>query len=68
MVVKVAARTASRAGACKLTGGAVYAVSATGFTGELGPTAILVVVADVGRPDAVPEAEIRQILSTLRPA
>ena len=48
--------------------GAVYAISATGFTGELGPTAILVVVADIGRPDAVPEAEIRQILGTLRPA
>jgi hypothetical protein len=43
-------------------------VAATGFTGELGPTAILVVVADVGRPDAVPEAEIREILATLRPA
>jgi hypothetical protein len=25
-------------------------------------------VADVGRPDAVPEAEIREILATLRPA
>jgi hypothetical protein len=67
-VVKVTARTASRAGACKLTEGAVYAVAATGFTGELGPTAILVVVADVGRPDAVPEPEIREILGTLRPA
>jgi len=67
-VVKVTARTASRTGACKLTEGAVYAVAATGFTGELGPTAILVVVADVGRPDAVPEAEIREILGTLRPA
>lgn len=68
VLVKVTARTASRAGACKLTAGAVYAVSATGFTGELGPTAILVVVVDTGRPDAVPEAEIRQILGTLRPA
>ena len=66
-VVKVTARTASRAGACKLTGGAVYAVAATGFTGELGPTAILVVVADIDRPDAVPEVQIRQILATLRP-
>ena len=67
-VVKVTAKTASRTGACKLTEGAVYAVAATGFTGELGPTAILVVVADVGRPDAVPETEIREILGTLRPA
>jgi hypothetical protein len=68
VVVKVTARTASRAGACKITDGVVYAAAATGFTGELGPTAILVIVADVGRPDAVAEAEIRRILSTLRPA
>jgi hypothetical protein len=68
VLVKVTARAASRTGPCKITGGVVYALSATGFTGELGPTAILVVVADVGRPDAVPEAEIRQILDTLRPA
>ena len=68
VVVKVTARTASRAGACKLTGGVVYAASATGFTGELGPTAILVVVADTGRPDAVTDAEIYRILGTLRPA
>jgi hypothetical protein len=67
VVVKAEVRTASPAGDCKLTRGAVYAVSATGFTGELGPTAILVVVADVGLPGVVPEAEIRQILSTLRP-
>ena len=47
--------------------GAVYAISATGFTGELGPTAILI----VGRRCRVrprrPRAEIRQILTTLRP-
>ena len=49
------------------TKGAVYAVSATGFTGELGPTAILVVVAGTGFDRAVPEPEIRQILTTLRP-
>ena len=67
-MVKATARTATPTGPCRLTGGAVYAVSATGFSGELGPTAILVVVADVGRPDAVPEAEIRQIMGTLRPA
>ena len=68
VVVKASVRTASPAGDCKLTRGVVYAVSATGFTGELGPTAILVVVADVGLAGAVPEAEIRQILGTLRPA
>ena len=68
VVVKVTARTASRTGACRLTEGVVYAASATGFSGELGPTAILVIVADAGRPDGVADAEIRRILSTLRPA
>ena len=67
VVVKVTARTASRAGPCKLAEGTVHALSATGFTGELGPTAILVVVASLGQPDAVAESEIRQILGTLRP-
>lgn len=68
VLVKAEVRTASPTGDCKLTRGAVYAVSATGFTGELGPTAILVVVADVGLPQVVPEPEIQQILRTLRPA
>jgi hypothetical protein len=67
VLVKVEVRTASPAGACKLKEGAVYATSATGFTGELGPTAILVVVADVGVPGAVRDADIRRILTTLRP-
>lgn len=67
VLVKVAAKVAAPTGSCKLSRGTVYAVAATGFTGELGPTAVLVVVADVGVPDAVPEAEIRQVLGTLRP-
>ena len=67
VVVKVTARTASRAGPCKLAEGTVHALSATGFTGELGPTAVLVVVSSPGQPDSVAESEIRQILATLRP-
>jgi len=47
--------------------GMVYALSAGGFTGKLGPTVILVIVADTGLANAVPEGEIRQILTTLRP-
>jgi hypothetical protein len=66
VIVKVDATALSTSGTCG-TKGAVYAVSATGFTGELGPTAILVVVAGTGFDRAVPEPEIRQILTTLRP-
>ena len=66
VIVKVDATAASTTGTCGLKG-AVYAISATGFTGELGPTAILVVVAGSGFDRAVPEPEIRQILTTLRP-
>jgi hypothetical protein len=66
VVVKVDATAAHTSGTCG-TKGAVYAISATGFTGELGPTAILIVVAGVGFNRAIPEAEIRQILTTLRP-
>ena len=66
VIVKVDATGAHTSGTCG-TKGAVYAISATGFTGELGPTAILVVVAGVGFSRAIPEAEIRQILTTLRP-
>jgi len=66
VMVKVDATAAHATGTCG-TKGAVYAISATGFTGELGPTAILIVVAGVGFDRAVPEAEIRQILTTLRP-
>ncbi len=66
VVVKVDATAAHASGTCG-TKGAVYAISATGFTGELGPTAILVIVAGVGFDRAIPETEIRQILTTLRP-
>jgi hypothetical protein len=66
VIVKVDATAAHTTGTCGLKG-AVYAVSATGFTGELGPTAILVVVAGSGFDRAVPEPEIKQILTTLRP-
>lgn len=66
VIVKVDATATHTSGTCG-TKGAVYAISATGFTGELGPTAILVVVAGVGFNRAIPEAEVRQILTTLRP-
>jgi hypothetical protein len=66
VIVKVDAVAAHTTGTCGLKG-AVYAISATGFTGELGPTAILIVVAGVGFDRAIPETRIRQILSTLRP-
>jgi hypothetical protein len=66
VIVKVTAKAASAIGNCG-DDGVAYAVSATGFTGRLGPTAILVVVAATGFPAAVPDGEIRQILTTLRP-
>lgn len=53
--------------ACATTTGSVYAVAATGFEGELGPTVVLVVVADVDSAGSLPESEIREILTTLRP-
>jgi hypothetical protein len=65
-VVKVTATAASTLGLCGPTGVA-YAVSATGFSGKLGPTAIVVVVAGTGFPRAVPDDQIRRILTTLRP-
>jgi hypothetical protein len=66
VIVKVDATAAHTTGTCGLKG-AAYAISATGFSGELGPTAILVVVAGVGFDRAIPETEIKQILTTLRP-
>jgi hypothetical protein len=66
VIVKVTATAASSIGPCGPQG-AAYAVSATGFTGRLGPTAILIVVAGSGFASAVPDDEIRQILTTLRP-
>jgi hypothetical protein len=66
VIVKVTATAASAIGPCG-TKGVAYAVSATGFTGRLGPTAILIVVAGAGFPNAVPDDRIRQILTTLRP-
>jgi hypothetical protein len=66
VIVKVTATAASSVGLCGPTGVA-YAVSATGFTGKLGPTAILIVVAGTGFPKAVPDDQIRQVLTTLRP-
>lgn len=67
-IVKVTAILTEPTGPCHGTTGTVYAISATGFTGELGPTVVLVIVADTGVPGAVSETEIRQILTTLRPA
>ena len=66
VIVKVDATAPNPIGSCG-TKGAAYALSATGFTGQFGPTAILVVVANVGSDGAIPESEIRQILTTLRP-
>jgi hypothetical protein len=66
VIVKVDATAPKPIGNCG-TKGAAYALSATGFTGQFGPTAILVVVATVGTEGAIPESEIRQILTTLRP-
>lgn len=66
VVVEVTATAAGPIGPCG-TGGVAYAVSAAGFTGRLGPTAVLVVVVvGTGFPTAVPDDEIRQILTTLR--
>lgn len=66
VIVKVTATAASSAGLCGPQGVA-YAVSASGFTGRLGPTVILIVVAGTGFPQAVADDDIRQILTTLRP-
>lgn len=66
VIVKVDATAPNPIGNCG-TKGAAYAISATGFTGQFGPTAILVVVANVDTEGAIPESEIRQILTTLRP-
>jgi hypothetical protein len=66
-VVKVTASFAPTKN-CGITTGSVYAVAAGGFTGELGPTVVLVVVADEGVPGAVPESEIRRMLTSLRQA
>jgi hypothetical protein len=66
VIVRVRATAAHAFGTCG-TKGAAYAVSATGFTGELGPTAILVIVAGTGFNQAIPDDQIRQILTTLRP-
>ena len=70
LVGGVRRRSVGPVGACRITRGAAYAVAATGFTGELGPTAVLVVVVDeaLTGPKPIPAAEIRQILSTLRQA
>lgn len=66
-VVKVTAALAAPSGACRITTGSAYAVAAKGYAGELGPTVVLVVVADVGVPGAAQEAEIRRMPTTLRP-
>jgi hypothetical protein len=66
VIVKVDATAAHATGNCG-TQGAAYAISATGFTGKLGPTAILVIVAGTGFDRAIPDDQIRQILTTLRP-
>lgn len=67
VVVRADATAASPATDCGITTGAVWAISVPGFSGELGPTVVLIVVAVTAVPGVVPEAEIRQVLSTLRP-
>jgi hypothetical protein len=67
VTVAVQARPASRIGSCRISRGVVHAIAATGYRGKLGPTAILVVITDLGRSDTVPDTLIRQILTTLRP-
>jgi hypothetical protein len=67
VTVAVEARAASRVGPCKVSRGVVHAIAATGYAGKLGPTAILVVINDLGRSDTVPDPQVRQILTTLRP-
>lgn len=67
VVVEVTATPATPNPTCGTTTGAVYAVAAGGYAGELGPTAVLVVVADVDAPGAAPESDIRRMLSSLRP-
>jgi hypothetical protein len=67
-VVEVTAALSTPLPVCGTTTGTVYAVAAGGFTGELGPTVVLVVVADAGVPGAVAETDIRTMLASLRPA
>lgn len=67
-VVEVTATLPAPVPPCGTTTGSTYAVAAGGFAGELGPTVVLVVVADVGVPGAAPESDIRRLLSSLRPA
>jgi hypothetical protein len=68
VMVKTTAVAASPSqNSCATTTGAAYAVAATGFEGELGPTVILVVVTDVDSPGSPSEETIREILCTLRP-
>lgn len=67
-IVKATATASTPVNGCGVTTGDAYAVSATGFTGELGPTVVLVIVADAGVAGVVAESEIRQMLSSLRPA
>lgn len=67
VIVKVDVTTASPVTDCGITTATVWAISATDFDGELGPTVSLVILVDGGVPETVPEPEIRRILSTLRP-
>lgn len=69
VVVKAEAQLAGPNGSCGYSRGAAWAVAATGYHGQLGPTVILVITADEVDTGAqtVPEAQIRQILTTLRP-
>ena len=67
VTITVTARPASAVGPCKASGGVAHAIAATGFTGANGPIAVLVLITDTGRPDTVPDDQIRRILTSLRP-
>ena len=67
-VVKVDAAFAGPQTSCPARSGAAYAVSAGGYRGELGPVVVLVVLTFVGVPAEPSDAQVRQILTSLRPA
>lgn len=67
VVVRIDAVTASPTGGCHATTGTVYAVAAGGYGGELGPVVVLVAITVTGVPGEVPDGQLRQMLTTLRP-
>ena len=66
-VAEVEIATARPLSTCGITTARAYAVAATGFTDPPGPTVVLVVLADSGPSDAVPDVLVRKMLTTVRP-